>query len=154
MFMKAVEIDPAYARAYAGLADAAFFLYLNDHEGVTVTEIFDASTKALELDPELAEAHASHGIALHFLDRYPEAVVEFERALAIDPNSFWGHYLYAHAARDAGDLETSAKMDKRASKINPDDFGVRFNLSQVYKQLGRIEHVLFTNTTAHSGSGH
>ena len=122
MFMKAVEIDPAYARAYAGLADAALFLYLNDHEGVTVSDIFDASTKALELDPELAEAHASHGIALHFLDRYPEAVVEFERALAIDPNSFWGHYLYAYAARDAGDLETSAKMDKRASEIDPDDF--------------------------------
>ena len=52
MYMKAVEIDPAYARAYAGLADAAFFLYLNDHEGVTVSDIFDASTKALELDPD------------------------------------------------------------------------------------------------------
>ncbi len=139
MFMKAVELDPVYARAYAGLADAAFFLYLNDHEGVTVSDILDASTKALELDPALADAHASHGIALHHLDRYPEAVIEFERALAIDPNSFWACYLYAYAARDAGDLETSVKMDKRASEINPDDCGVRFNLSQVYEELGRIE---------------
>ena len=80
MFMKAVELDPGYARAYAGLADAAWFLYINDHEGVTVSDIFVASTKSLELDPDLAEAHASHGIALHYLDRYPEAVVEFERA--------------------------------------------------------------------------
>ena len=39
----------------------------------------------------------------------------------------------------AGDLETSVKMDKRASEIDPDDFGVRFNLSQDYQQLGRIE---------------
>ena len=127
MYMKAVELDPSYARAYAGLADAAFFLYLNDHEGVTVSDIFDASSQAIELDPELAEAHASHGIALHFLDRYPEAVVEFERALAIDPNYFWSYFHYAHAAREAGDLETSAKMDKRASEIAPDDCGVRFN---------------------------
>ena len=139
MFMKAVELDPGYARAYAGLADAAWFLYINDHEGVTVSDIFVASTKALELDPDLAEAHASHGIALHYLDRYPEAVVEFERALVIDPNSFWSHSHYANAARDAGDLETSVKMDKRASEIDPDDFGVRFNLSQDYQKLGRIE---------------
>ena len=139
MFMKAVELDPAYARAYAGLADVAFFLYLNDYEGVTVSDILDASTKALELDPALAEAHASHGIALHFLDRYPEAVVEFERAIAIDPNSFWVYYHYAHAARDVGDLETAVRMDKRASEINPDDSGVRFNLSQVYQELGRFE---------------
>jgi adenylate cyclase len=142
MFVKAVELDPTYARAYAGLADAAWFLYINDHEGVTVSDIFDASTKAIELDPGLAEAHASHGIALHHLDRYPEAVVEFERALAIGPNSFEAHYLYAYAAREAGDLETSAKMDKRASEISPDDSRVLFNLAQVYKDLGRVEESL------------
>ncbi|CAN5214995.1 tetratricopeptide repeat protein [soil metagenome] len=139
MYMKAVEIDPAYARAYAGLADAVFFLYLNDHEGVTVSDIFDASTKALGLDPALSEAHASHGIALHHLDRYPEAVIEFERALALDPNNFWGHYLYAYAAREAGDRDTSAKMNKRASEIAPDDCGVRFTLTQIYLELGRTE---------------
>jgi adenylate cyclase len=139
MYKKAVELDPAFARAYAGLADAAWFLYINDHEDVTVSDILDASTKALELDHELAEAHASHGVALHYLDKYPEAVVEFERALAIDPNSFWSLFHYANAARDAGDLETSVKMDKRASEIAPDDYYVRFRLAQVYNDLGRVE---------------
>ncbi|MFO0994058.1 MAG: tetratricopeptide repeat protein [Hyphomicrobiales bacterium] len=142
MFMKSLELDPAYARAYAGLANAAFFLYVNDHEGVTASDIFDASSKAIELDPTLAEAHASHGIALHHLDRYPEAVVAFERALAIDPNCFEACYFYAYAARETGDLETSARMDKRASEIDPDDCRVHFNLAQVYDDLGRTEEAL------------
>ena len=76
------------------------------------------------------------------LDRHPEAVVEFERALAIDPNSYWGHYLYAHAAREAGDLETSVKMNRRASEIDPDDSRALFDLSQVYQDLGRTEESL------------
>jgi adenylate cyclase len=139
MFLKAVELDPAYARAHTGLADVAFFLYLNDHEGVSVSEILDASCEALGIDRELSEAHASHGIALHLMGRYPEAVTEFDRALAIDPESFWGHWLYAHAARDRGDLETAARMNRRACELNPDDSSVRFELSQIYQELGRIQ---------------
>lgn len=142
MFTRSLELDPAYARAYAGLANSAFFLYVNDHEGVTASDIFNASSKAIELDPTLAEAHASHGIALHHLDRYPEAIVEFKRALAIDPNCFEAYYFYAYAAREAGDLETSAAMDRRASEIDPDDCRVHFNLAQVYDDLGRPEEAL------------
>ncbi|MBL8907123.1 MAG: tetratricopeptide repeat protein [Rhizobiales bacterium] len=142
MFAKSLELDPAYARAYAGLANAAFFLYVNDSEGVTASDIFAASSKAIELDPTLAEAHASHGIALHHLDRYAEAVIEFERAVSIDPNCFEAYYFYAYAAREAGDLETSATMDKRASEIDPDDCRVYFNLAQVYDDLGRTEESL------------
>ena len=52
MFEKAVELDPSYARAYAGLADCAWFLYNDQHEGTTVDDIRTASLKALELDPD------------------------------------------------------------------------------------------------------
>jgi adenylate cyclase len=142
LFAKSLELDPAYARAYAGLANAAFFLYVNDSEGVTASDIFAASSKAIELDPMLAEAHASHGIALHHLHRYREAVVEFERAVEIDPNCFEAYYFYAYAAREAGDLETSARMDERASDIDPNDCRVHFNLAQVYDDLGRADEAL------------
>jgi adenylate cyclase len=139
MFLKAVELDPAYARALAGLADVAFFLYLNDHEGVTVTEILDASTKALNIDPGISEAHASHGIGLHLMGRNAEAVAEFDRALALDPDSFWSHWLYGNAARDMGDLEAAAKSYRRACELNPDDPSVHFELTQVYQELGRFQ---------------
>jgi adenylate cyclase len=142
MFKKALELDPGYARAYAGFADAAWFLYHNGHEGMTVSDIHDASMRAIELDPTLADAHASYGMALYHLDRYPEAIVEFERALAIDEDCFEACFFYGYAGREAGDLETSVKMNKRASEINPDDSVVLFNLAQVCRDLGRIEESL------------
>src|SRR4029078_6174241 len=100
-FKKALELDPDYARAYAGLAYCCWFLYTNDHAGTSVNDIIVASAKAVQLDPELAEGHPAQGIALDYLGRYPEAVVEFERAIAIDPNLFEACYFYAFAARQA-----------------------------------------------------
>ena len=138
-FRKAAELDPGYARAYAGLAYCAWFLYTNDHADTSVEDIFKASAKSVQLDPELAEGHAAHGIALHYLGRYPEAVVEFERAIAIDPTLFEAYYFYAFAARDAGDLEMAIRLEERAIEIDPEDSRVRLELSQVYADVGRTE---------------
>jgi adenylate cyclase len=139
LFTKAVELDPGYARAYAGLADCAWFLYNNSVLGVTPETILAASSKAMELDPALAEAHASHGIALHYLGRYSEAVAEFEQALAIDPNCYEAYYLYGFAAREMGDLETQVSLDTRCIQLAPEDYRVMPILSQTLADLGRIE---------------
>jgi adenylate cyclase len=139
MFRKAVELDPAYARAYAGLADCAWFLHDTHQEGASFQDIHTASLKALELDPSLAEAHASHGMALHYMDRWPEAVAEFNRAIEMDPNLYEAYYLYGIAARTRGELETSARMDERCVAINPDDYKEWLLLSQTYQDLGRHE---------------
>src|SRR5207247_9527864 len=60
MFAKAVELDPLYARAYAGIADCDSFLFLHYHvEDIAIEDILATSAKALALDNELSEAHAS-----------------------------------------------------------------------------------------------
>src|SRR5438034_5374893 len=64
MFAKAVELDPLYARAYAGIADCDSFLFLHYHLEAGVDSILATSAKALALDNRLAEAHASRGLAL------------------------------------------------------------------------------------------
>jgi adenylate cyclase len=138
-FKKALEIDPGYARAYAGLAYCCWYLYTNDHPDTSVNDIFEASSKAVELDPELAEGRAAHGIALDYLGRYPEAVVEFERAIAIDPNLFEAHYFYALAARQNGDLQTAIRMNERAMEIDPEDYGGCLDLVQCYADAGLME---------------
>src|SRR5438046_335390 len=56
MFVKAVELDPRYARAYAGIADCDSFLFLWYREDVAIDSILDTSAKALALDDKLAEA--------------------------------------------------------------------------------------------------
>src|SRR6476619_7507205 len=74
MFAKAVELDPAYARAYAGIADCDSFLFLNYSAPIEIKGIFETSAKALALESSLAEAHASQALALSLEERYEEAM--------------------------------------------------------------------------------
>jgi adenylate cyclase len=86
MFTKAAELDPNYARAYAGIADCDSLLHALHHTDVSIEGILAMTTKALALDPALAEAHASRGMALQFAGQHEEAIAEFDEALALDPN--------------------------------------------------------------------
>ena len=137
MFAKAVELDPAYARAYAGIADCDSFLFLNYSAPIEIKGIFETSAKALALESGLAEAHASQALALSLEQRYEEAMAEFEKAIALDPNSFEGHYFYARACFAQGKLERAAALFERAAEIKPDDYQSVCLLVQIYRSLGR-----------------
>ena len=139
MFEKAVELDPRYARAYAGIADCDSFMFLHYREGVAIESILATAEKALALDSGLAEAHASRGLALSVGQRHEEASVEFERAIALDPNSFEAHYHYARENFMQGRLERAAAEFERAAEINPDDYQCLILLIQTYRSLGRDE---------------
>ena len=137
MFAKAVELDPAYARAYAGIADCDSFLFLHYSAPVEIKGIFGTSAKALALESGLAEAHASQALALSLEQRYEEAMAEFEKAIALDPNSFEGHYFYARACFAQGKFERAAALFERAAEIKPDDYQSLCLLIQIYHSLGR-----------------
>src|SRR6266478_1343576 len=137
MFAKAVELDPLYARAYAGIADCDSILFHHYHEDVGIDSILDTSAKALALDDRLAEAHASRGLALSLTHRYEQATEEFERAIALDPNLFEAHYFYARANFAQGKLERAAALFERAAEIKPDDYQSVCLLVQIYRSLGR-----------------
>jgi adenylate cyclase len=139
MFAKAVELDPAYARAYAGIADCDSFLFLHYSAPVEIKGILDTSAKALALENGLAEAHASRALALSLDQRYDEAMAEFEKAIALDPNSFEGHYFYARACFAQGKFERAAELFERAAAIKPDDYQSVILLIQIYHSLGRDE---------------
>ena len=137
MFAKAVELDPAYARAYAGIADCDSFLFLHYSAPVEIKGIFETSAKALALESGLAEAHASQALALSLEERYEEAMAEFEKSIALDPNSFEGHYFYARACFAQGQLERAATLFEHAAKIKPDDYQSLCLLVHIYRSLGR-----------------
>jgi adenylate cyclase len=137
MFAKAVELDPAYARAYAGMADCDSYLYMTYHEKVAMDEVLATTEKALALDPKLAEAHASRGVALSAGKRYEEAKEEFEKALALNPESYDAHYFYARSNVVQGNLQVAAALFERAAEIKPDDYQVPCLLVAIYKSLGR-----------------
>jgi adenylate cyclase len=138
MFTKAVELDPRYARAYAGIADCDSILHSwHHHADVSIDGILAMSAKALALDPNLPEAHASRGLALQFSGRHKEAIAEFERTLALDPNLYEANYFYARFFFEQGDFQKAAEFFERAAQIRPDDYRSPVLLAAVYRSLGR-----------------
>ena len=137
MFVKATELDPSYARAYAGIADCDTFLYLRTTEPISFEAILATSEKALALDNGLAEAYASRGAALSAVKRYVEAEAEFEKAINLDPNSYEAHYFYARACVFQGKVEQATELFERAAAIKPDDYAAVCILVQFYNSLGR-----------------
>jgi len=148
MFANAVELDPLYARAYAGIADCDSFLFLHYHLEAGIDTILATAAKALDLDDQLAEAHASRGLALSLGQRYEEATAEFERAIALDPNSFEAHYFYGRACVTQGKLERAATLFERAAENKPDDYQSLCLLIHVYRSLGRPKD---SENAAHRG---
>ena len=138
MFAKAAELDPLYARAYAGMADCESFLFLHYHvDNVAIDDILATSAKALALDSDLAEPHASRGLALSLEKRYDEATAEFEQAIALDAHSVEGHYFYGRACFTQGKLERAAALFERVAEIKPDDYQALCLLIQIYRSLDR-----------------
>ncbi|NNU51389.1 tetratricopeptide repeat protein [Rhizobium sp. WYCCWR 11279] len=138
MFCKAVELDPDYARAYAGIADCDAAIRDWAPDDVPLRRILDMSARALELDPDLAEAHASHGLALHQSGYDDRAAAAFERALALDPNLFEANFHYARFFFMHGNFAESVQYFTRAAAIRSDDYVSPIHLMSAYRSLGRV----------------
>ena len=138
MFARATVMDPNYARAYAGVADCCSFLYMYfDSSEANLKEADAASRKALELDPDSAEAHASRGLAVSLSKRYEEARNEFETAIRLNPKLFEAYYFYARARFAEGKLAEAAELFQKASEVNPEDYQSPNLLAMCYSGLER-----------------
>jgi len=138
MFTRAIETDPRYARAYAGIADCCSFLYMYfESTGANLREADEASRQALELDPELAEAHAARGLAVALNKRYNEAAKEFETAIQLNPRLFEAYYFYGRALHGQGNMKAAAEMFRKACEVNPDDYQTPHFLAMALRALGR-----------------
>ncbi|HEY8224878.1 MAG TPA: winged helix-turn-helix domain-containing protein [Pyrinomonadaceae bacterium] len=119
---RAIDTDPSYALAYAGLAEAygalAMAVEIPPSEGWPKAKA--AAEKAIEIDDDLAEAHRSLGSALFFYDwNWTEAENQFLRALELDPNSSMTHFGYADFLFRMGRSEEARPKIKRAREIEP-----------------------------------
>ena len=140
MFHKAIEIDPGFALAWAGYADCFSFLimYVDPQDQYRV-EAVTASKKALELNPDLAEVHASRGLAYLICDKYSEANVRFENALKLSPRLYEALYYYGRATFHQGNLEKAARLFEKAAEVNPAEYQARLLRVQILRGLGRLE---------------
>jgi serine/threonine protein kinase/Flp pilus assembly protein TadD len=138
MFTRAIEIDPTYARAYAGIADCSSELYKYwDASAANLEQAESASRKALELAPSLAEAHAARGFALTLRGSHEEANREFETAIRLDPKLYEGYLYYANGRFAEGKLEEAAKLFEQAAAVRTEDYQAPSLAGMCYTGLGR-----------------
>jgi TolB-like protein/Tfp pilus assembly protein PilF len=138
MFVRAIEIDPNYARAYAGLADCWSYLYLYSDRSDAVRERADwASLKAQEMDPQSAQAQASRGLSLSLSGRVKEADRAFAAAARLDPGLFEAHYFYARHCFVLGRLPEALEAYDRAMEARPDDYQSPLLSAQIADDLGQ-----------------
>ncbi len=134
-FARAIELDPHYARAYAGIAVCDSRLQSHYGVDIPIEDILATTDKALAIDPNLAEAHAARGFALAVGGRREEAIATFERALALDPYCHEANRYYAEFCVTDGQFEIAARCFMRAMEIKPADYGSPFMLVNVFRSL-------------------
>jgi TolB-like protein/DNA-binding winged helix-turn-helix (wHTH) protein/Tfp pilus assembly protein PilF len=133
-FKQAVKRDPAYALAYAGLADAYILLGNPVWGGHLPREALSdakaAATKALELDPSLAEAHFSLAQTLEYDWNWSEAEKEYRLALKLNPNYVDAHLEYGRFVQAL--RRNDEAMTEMNSAIELDPFGIKTRIVVAY----------------------
>jgi serine/threonine protein kinase/Tfp pilus assembly protein PilF len=118
---QAIEQDPSYALAYAGIADAYYNLsnlYLPPKEAMPRAR--EAARRALELDDSLAEAHASLGLVKAWYEwDFKGGEREFRRAIDLEPNDSDFHRRYANFLMAAGQLDHALVESRKAEQLDP-----------------------------------
>jgi adenylate cyclase len=138
LFVRAIETDPGCANAYAGLADCWSFTYLYSQRSEELREQADwASQRAIEMNPQSAQAHASRGLALSLDGRNQDAGQAYESAARLEPGLFEAWYYHARHCFALGELERAAEFYGKAIEVRADDYQAPLLCAQVYRDLGR-----------------
>ncbi|HEX8129100.1 MAG TPA: winged helix-turn-helix domain-containing protein [Pyrinomonadaceae bacterium] len=132
-FEQAIAIDPAYALAFVGLADA--YNLLAGHGGLHPQETFPkakaAAERALEIDGSLAEAFASLGFVSYRFDwNWSDSERHFKRAIAMKPNYATAHHWYGESLAAAGRFDDSLAELGRAQELDPLSLPINTDLGQ------------------------
>jgi adenylate cyclase len=136
MFTRAIKKDLDYALAYAGLANCYSYLFMYfEKKQENIERSVAASKRAIELDPELAEAHAARGLAASLSMQYDETEKEFDKAIKLNPKLYEAYYFYARTCRQQGKIEKAALLFEKAGEVRPEDYQSAVFLASAYKKL-------------------
>jgi DNA-binding winged helix-turn-helix (wHTH) protein/TolB-like protein/Tfp pilus assembly protein PilF len=126
LFRNAIERDPNFALAYAGLADTLVY-------SADLLEVENAIQIALELDPNLAEAYAARGFVQTFRRReWQEAEKSFRKSIELNPNYATAHHWYAQVLSVQGRMDEAKREMRKALEINPTSHNFLADLGQIY----------------------
>ncbi len=138
-FNQSLKVDARYARAYAALGQAHWLGFQQNHGGDWLTLANQNCQQAVNLAPQLAEAHTCMGNVAFGTGRYEEAVTQYQRSLDLDPNEDYALGQLADAYQKLGHLAAAEVAYKKAISVRP-------NYWAVYNWLG----VFYTNQSRYN----
>jgi len=151
-FRQAIEKDPVYAQAYAGLASAYVLI---PQYGVPAGDWYGdaqaAAEKALEIDSTLAEAHTVLGeIAQDHHYDWADAERHFKRAIELDPGYPTAHQWYSSTLTYLGRFEEALLEAERALELDPLSLVINMNLGDLFSTMRQFDKAIaqYKNTLA------
>ncbi len=132
-FEQAIDIDPNYALAYAGLADSYSLLGLSEYSALSPTEAFpkakQASVKALEIDNTVAKAHVSLAFGRMYFDwDFQRAESEYQQAIELNPSYATAHHFRALNLMATGQTDLAIAEMNKAQALEPLSLIINTNL--------------------------
>jgi len=145
-FQQAIEKDPGYALAYAGVADS-YAVGNGEYLGLTPQEARPkskaAALKALELDDSLAEAHTTLADTYLYYDwDFSKSQQEFQRAIAVNPNYPTAHQWYAEYLYAVGRFDDSIAEAKRAQELDPLSAATTGSVAEAYYYARKYDQAI------------
>ncbi len=137
-YTQAIVTDPSYAEAYAGLAESYDLLPQFGHAdlGDSFRKAEVAADRAIELNPNLASAHRAKAFALFFWDwDIPGSDAEFQKALALDPNSAQTHQWYASTLLNRLESSDCLKQIDEALRLSPTSASVTADAAFMHEEF-------------------
>jgi adenylate cyclase len=150
MFEKAVQLDPQYAGAHAGLSNAYLyeFLFQWDPNPQTLERSFEMAQKAVALDDSSAFAHHALGVVYPAKKQMDQAIAELERAIALDPNYANAYAMLADTLNWAERPQEAIGLMKKAMRLNPHYSQYQawylYTLGHSYRLAGQTEEAVAT----------
>ena len=144
LFEEATKKDPNFARAFAGYAMAASVLpqYTDTPTDSIIPLGLKAARRAIELDPNLADAHLGLGNMLQIEFKWEEAEAHFRRALEIEPNNAQAHQWLGDMYWIAGRASESVPEIRKAVALDPTAGAIRADLAGTLFNVGRLDEAM------------
>ena len=139
-FEQSLVLDPEYALAYSGLADAYLILVAYGHlpQNIGYPKAKEHALKALEIEPNLAQAHATLGTIANREWRWVEAEARLKRSIELDPNYVMAHHWYAEYLFVFGPSDKLLHHINAGLKLDPFSFLMQSQLAWYYYNKGEL----------------
>ena len=147
-FKQAIEKDPKFALAYSGLADTYSLIPASGdfRPKEYLPQAKAAALKALELDPTLAEAHASLALVKLFYDYdWAGAEESYKRAIELNPNYATAHQWYSRLLSRSGRHDEAIQEIRKALELDPFSLAINWGMCVILEYAGRFDEALLQN---------